>query len=150
MLLAFGTDLGLTIWTTRALARDPAAGPGILGTGLRLRLGATAVVLLAFAGVAVAVGQPEVRWAVLALGGAALARAFLDHARAVFRAHETARRRGEGQRGRRAREHGRAGWARSRRRGGAPGGAGIVALAVGILVGTLAGAVYGFSLLGRR
>ena len=37
-LLAFATDLGLTTWTTRALARDAAQAPAVLGTGLRLRL----------------------------------------------------------------------------------------------------------------
>ena len=45
VVLAFATDLGLTIWTTRALARSGTAGGHaetagpILGTGLRLRLG---------------------------------------------------------------------------------------------------------------
>ena len=87
-LLAFATDLGLTTWTTRALARDAAQTPAVLGTGLRLRLLAAVPVLAALAGVAMAVSAPDLRWAVLALGAAALARAFLDHARAVFRAHE--------------------------------------------------------------
>jgi O-antigen/teichoic acid export membrane protein len=144
VLLGFGTDLGLTIWTTRALARDPAAGPGVLGTGLRLRLGATAVVLCAFAGVALASDQPDVRWAILALGGAALARAFLDHARAVFRAHE------------RLDDEGKVNVviAFGSTLGGlgalALAGPSVAALAAGVLGGTLAGAVYGFLLLGHR
>lgn len=144
VLLAFGTDLGLTIWTTRALARDPGAAPGVLGTGLRLRLGATAVVLCAFAGVAVASDQPDVRWAILALGGAALGRAFLDHARAVFRAHE------------RLDDEGKVNVviAFASTLGGlgalALAGRSVAALAAGIFAGTLTGAVYGFLLLGRR
>src|SRR5689334_8132922 len=40
-ILAFTVDLGLTLWTTRALAREPGRGPEVLGTGLRLRLLAT-------------------------------------------------------------------------------------------------------------
>ncbi len=38
VVLAFATDLGLTIWTTRALARNPEGSVPVLGTGLRLRL----------------------------------------------------------------------------------------------------------------
>ena len=143
VLLAFGTDLGLTIWTTRALARDPGAGPGVLGTGLRLRLAATAVVALALLGVALATPQPDVRWAVLALGGASLARAFLDHARAVFRAHE------------RLDDEGKVNVviAFGSTIGGlgalALSGPGVPALATGVLLGTLAGAFYGFLVLDR-
>jgi len=37
-LLAFGTDLGLTLWTTRALAREPGQSAGVLGTAYHLRL----------------------------------------------------------------------------------------------------------------
>src|SRR5262249_15827448 len=46
VLLAFGSDLGLTTWTTRALARRPEQSVSVLGTGLRLRLAASGVVLL--------------------------------------------------------------------------------------------------------
>ena len=42
VVLAFATDLGLTIWTTRALARNPETSGPVLGTGLRLRLGRVA------------------------------------------------------------------------------------------------------------
>ena len=34
VVLAFATDLGLTIWTTRALARQPESSGPVLGTGL--------------------------------------------------------------------------------------------------------------------
>ena len=88
VVLAFATDLGLTIWTTRALARQPETAGPVLGTGLRLRLGASAIVLLSFAGVAGTVDDRPLAMAVLALGVAALARGLCDHARAVFRAHE--------------------------------------------------------------
>src|SRR5690348_15152589 len=36
-LLALGTDLGLGVWTTRALARTPGRAATILGTVLRVR-----------------------------------------------------------------------------------------------------------------
>lgn len=143
-LLAFGTDLGLTIWTTRALAREPAQAPGVLGTGFQLRLYATAPVLLGFAGVALALGPGEARFALLALGVAALARAFLDHARAVFRAHERI-----GDEGKvnavtaaLATAGGLAALLASRR--------GLPALALGVMAGTVLGAIYGFALLRRR
>ena len=113
-LLAFGTDLGLTLWTTRALAREPALrvdgarlaerspsreGPGtlpgfpdkqaaVLGTAYHLRLWATVPYFIALAGVAASLGPGEARIAMLAIGVVSLARALLDHARAVFRARE--------------------------------------------------------------
>jgi O-antigen/teichoic acid export membrane protein len=144
VLLSFGADLGLTIWTTRALARDPAASAAILGTGLRLRLGASAIVLAIFGVVALGADGRDVRWAILALGTGALARALLDHARAVFRAHE------------RLADEGKVNVATALLSvaGGlgalvATGG-GVPALAVGVMAGALVGAGYGFSLLGRR
>jgi O-antigen/teichoic acid export membrane protein len=88
VVLAFATDLGLTIWTTRALARRGEATGPLLATGLRMRLAASAVVMAAFAGVALAVEDRGLAVAVLALGAAALARGLCDHARAVFRANE--------------------------------------------------------------
>ena len=143
VLLAFGTDLGLTIWTTRSLARDPAQGPSILGTGLRLRLIASAIVLLALGGVAAASAQTDVRWALMALGVAALCRALLDHARAVFRAHERL-----GDEGKvntviavAATVAGLGAMALT--------GRSVPALAVGVLIGTVAGTVYGLARLGR-
>jgi O-antigen/teichoic acid export membrane protein len=142
-LLAFGTDLGLTLWTTRALARDPSGAAGVLGTGYHLRLYAMVPYFVCLAAVAFSLGPGEARIAMLAIGVAALARGFLDHARAVFRARE------------RIGDEGRvnaigaalatvgglaAVWITHR---------GLPALAVGMMVGTLASAVYGFMLLGR-
>jgi O-antigen/teichoic acid export membrane protein len=142
--LAFATDLGLTIWTTRALARQPETSRPVLGTGLRLRLGASAVVMLAFAGVALAVDDRALAVAVLALGAAGLARGLCDHARAVFRAHE--RLGDEGKLNAVIAMLGMGGGIV----GLLVGARGLGALSLGILAGTLAGAVYGFLLLGRN
>jgi len=144
VLLAFGSDLGLTTWTTRALARSPERSIPVLGTGLRLRLAASGVVMLAFAGVALTGAGRAPAVAVLALGVAALLRGLCDHARAVFRAHE---RLGDESKvnvaiGVLGMGGGIAGLL--------AGAHGIAALALGILAGTLAGALYGFVLLGRN
>ena len=144
VVLAFATDLGLTIWTTRALARQAEASGAILGTGLRLRLNASLVVMVAFAGAALAVRERGLGVAVLALGAAAVARGLCDHARAVFRARE------------RLGDEGKlnAAIALLGMGGGIAGlvvaGSVVAALAIGVLAGTLAGAAYGFLLLGRN
>ena len=134
----------LTIWTTRALARGGEASGPVLGTGLRLRLAASSVVMLAFAGVALAVEDRGLAVAVLALGAAALARGLCDHARAVFRANE--RLADEGKLKTAIALLGMGGGIA----GLLAGAGGIAALALGILAGTLAGATYGFFLLGRN
>jgi PST family polysaccharide transporter len=144
VVLAFGTDLGLTVWTTRALARRPELGPTVLGTGLRLRLGASLLVMGAFAGVALSVADRALAVAVLALGAAALARGLGDHARAVFRAHE--RLGDEGKLNAAVALLGMGGGLA----GLLAGAGGLAALSLGILAGTLAGAAYGFGLLGRH
>ncbi len=144
VVLAFATDLGLTIWTTRALARRGEAAGAVLGTGLRLRLAAAGVVMAAFAGVAVAVDDRGLGVAVLALGAASLARGLCDHARAVFRAHE--RLGDEGKLNTAIAVLGMGGGIA----GLLAGAGGIGALALGILAGTLAGAAYGFLLLGHK
>ncbi len=144
VVLAFATDLGLTIWTTRALARRGEATGPLLATGLRMRLAASAVVMAAFAGVALAVEDRGLAVAVLALGAAALARGLCDHARAVFRANE--RLGDEGKLNTAIAVLGMGGGIA----GLLAGAGGIAALALGILAGTLAGAVYGFLLLGRN
>jgi len=101
-------------------------------------------VMIAFAGVALAVDDRALAAAVLALGAAALARGLCDHARAVFRAHE------------RLGDEGKlnAAVAVLGMGGGIVGllvsGNGLAALALGILLGTVAGAIYGFLLLGRN
>jgi O-antigen/teichoic acid export membrane protein len=142
-LLAFGTDLGLTLWTTRELARQPALSAGVLGTGLNLRLYATVPFLLCLATIALMLGPGEARTALLAIGIASLARAFLDHARAVFRARE------------RIGDEGKvnAVTATLATVGGLLAlwisGRGLAALALGMMAGTLVGAGYGFFVLQR-
>jgi O-antigen/teichoic acid export membrane protein len=144
VLLAFAADLGLTTWTTRALARSPERSVSVLGTGLRLRLAASGVVVLAFVAVALLVRHRELAVAVLALGAAALMRGLCDHARAVFRAHE---RLGDESKlniavGVLGMGGGIAGLL--------SGAGGLAALVLGIMAGTFAGALYGFLLLGRN
>lgn len=87
-LLALGTDLGLGVWTTRALARDPDDGAAIIRVGLGLRGKATAPYVLAVAAVAVFGLRGEARRAVLVLGVAALVNAFVDHFGAILRGYE--------------------------------------------------------------
>src|SRR4029079_16459107 len=120
-----------------------AAGP-VLGTGLPLRLAASGVVMVAFAVVALGVDDRGLGGAVLALGVASLARGLCDHARAVFRAHE--RLGDEGLLNGAIAVLGMGGGIA----GLLAGAGGIGALALGILAGTLAGATYGFLLLGRN
>src|SRR6185436_8858164 len=105
-----------------------------LATGLRMRLAASAVVMAAFAGVALAVEDRGLAVAVLALGAAALARGLCDHARAGFRANE--RLGDEGKLNTAIAVLGMGGCIA----GLLAGAGGIAALALGILVGTLAGA----------
>jgi polysaccharide transporter, PST family len=143
VVLAFATDLGLTTWTTRALARSRERSSPVLGTGLRLRLAASVPVLLAFAGVALFAGDRALAVAVLSLGAAALLRGLCDHARAVFRAHE--RLGDEGKLNTAIALLGMGGGIA----GLLAGTGGLAALSLGILAGTIAGAVYGFALLGR-
>jgi O-antigen/teichoic acid export membrane protein len=190
-LLAFGTDLGLTLWTTRALAREPALrvdearlaelgpspsgtsartphpahpaetaassreGPGtlpgfpeqqssVLGTAYHLRLWATVPYFIALSGVALSLGPGEARIAMLAIGVVSLARALLDHARAVFRARERIADEGKVNAigASLATIGGLAAVALTRQ--------GLPALALGMMAGTLVSVVYGFALLGRR
>lgn len=147
-LLAFGTDLGLTIWTTRALAREPALGAPVFRVAMRLRLLATIPVGLALTAVAAAVDDRALKVAVLALGLAMLVRVFLDQVRAVFRAHE---RLGDEARlnsamAVAAAAAGIAGLLLTR---DTPLG-GLAGLSVGMMAGTLAGGAYGFGLLALR
>jgi O-antigen/teichoic acid export membrane protein len=87
-LLAVSSDLGLGLWTTRALARDRADGERILRTGLALRALAAVPYVVAVAAAATLSGDPEVRAAMALLGGAALLNAFADHFGAIFRGYE--------------------------------------------------------------
>jgi PST family polysaccharide transporter len=87
-LLALGTDLGLGLWTTRALARDRSNAATVVRTGLRVRGLASLPYLAVIAVVAVAVGPGESRAAMLLLGVVALVSGFTDHLAAVFRGHD--------------------------------------------------------------
>jgi O-antigen/teichoic acid export membrane protein len=87
-LLALSTDLGLGLWTTRALARDRSDGARIIRVGLTLRGLAT----LPY-GVAVALSvrlcaNREIRVAISLLAVAALLNALADHAGAILRGYE--------------------------------------------------------------
>jgi O-antigen/teichoic acid export membrane protein len=86
-LLALGTDLGLGIWTTRALARH--RGPSaIVGTGLWVRTLTAAPYAVVTVAVALAVGPGDIRSAILLLGICALVDGFVDHFGAVIRGYE--------------------------------------------------------------
>jgi O-antigen/teichoic acid export membrane protein len=87
-MLAFGTDLGLSIWTTRTLARDRSDGERVLRLGLALRLIAALPYAFAIAAMALVVGRGEARSAIAWLGVAALLNAFADHFAAVLRGYE--------------------------------------------------------------
>ena len=144
-LLAFGTDLGLTLWTTRALAREPVQS-AVASSARRITCGSGRPCRTSSRsrGVALSLGPGEARIAMLAIGVVSLARALLDHARAVFRARERI-----GDEGKvnaigasLATIGGLAAVALTRR--------GLPALALGMMAGTLVSVVYGFTLLGRR
>jgi len=142
-LLALGTDLGLGIWTTRALARDRAHAPAVVGTTLGLRALAAAPYALVTVLVALAVGPGDTRAAFLFLGVSALAGAFLDHFGAILRGHERLD----------DEAHvnitsavlvaacglGALAWGRS-----------VAALSAGVMAGTVAGAGYGLFTLRRK
>ncbi len=87
-LLALGTDLGLGVWTTRALARSRDRGSAITSVGLVLRSFASVPYGFAVAGVALFGARGEARTAVAVLGVAALVNAFVDHVSAILRGYE--------------------------------------------------------------
>jgi O-antigen/teichoic acid export membrane protein len=102
-LLALGTDLGLGLWTTRALARsrgegEPRGGAGantpesanarIIRVGLSIRALAALPYGCAVAVVAVFAARGEARAAMGLLGLAALVNAFVDHFGAILRGYE--------------------------------------------------------------
>ena len=146
VVLAFATDLGLTIWTTRALARSPDDRRARAGNGpAPAPLGGDRRSLLAFA--RRGAGRRRSR---AGGGGAgarrrgAGARPLRPRARRVPRAR-AAGRRGQAERGDRGARH-----AAAASPGCWPGAGGLAALALGVMAGTLAGAAYGFVLLGRN
>ncbi len=87
-LLALGTDLGLGVWTTRALARSRGDGDRVVRVGLALRGLASLPYGLAIAGIAWVGVRGEERLAIALLGVAALVNAFVDHVGAVLRGYE--------------------------------------------------------------
>ncbi len=94
-LLALGTDLGLGVWTTRALARcrvdsdaQLLAGRGIVQVGLAIRSLAALPYAVAVLAVAMFAARGEARAAIILLGIAALVNAFLEHFAAIFRGYE--------------------------------------------------------------
>jgi O-antigen/teichoic acid export membrane protein len=88
MILALSTDLGLGLWTTRALARDRGQGASVVRVGLTLRGIAAIPFGLAVTLAAALTGDRELRGALLLLGAAALVNAFIDHVGAILRGYE--------------------------------------------------------------
>ena len=86
--LALAADLGLGIWTTRALARGGADRPSIVRLGLTLRGFAAVPYGVVVAAVAVLAEGAETRVAVALLGVAAACNAFADHVGAILRGTE--------------------------------------------------------------
>jgi O-antigen/teichoic acid export membrane protein len=140
---ALGADLGLSVWTTRAIARERGRAGVIVGTVLRLRAAAAGLCLLAV-GAATALSPPgPARDAMALLGVAALANAFVDYYGAVLRGFE------------RLRDEAVLNVSRAL----LVTGGGLVALhahrsltafAAGLLAGTVASAAVGTVFLGRR
>jgi O-antigen/teichoic acid export membrane protein len=87
-MLALCTDLGMGVWTTRALARDRTRAPVIVATALRLRLLASGPYLAVVAAAAGLAGPGDTRRALVLLGLAALVNAFIDYLLAIFRGFE--------------------------------------------------------------
>jgi O-antigen/teichoic acid export membrane protein len=142
-MLALFTDLGMGIWTTRALARDRQRAAAIVGTALRIRFAAV-LPYLAIVGLCAAIAGPgETRRALALLGLAALVNAFIDYFGAIFRGFE------------RLGDEARLNVLRALLIAAAGLGAlrlgrSVSALAVGLLAGMLASAAYGLWVLHRR
>ncbi|HZU82196.1 MAG TPA: oligosaccharide flippase family protein [Polyangiaceae bacterium] len=87
-LLALGTDLGLGVWTTRALARSRADSERVVRLGLTLRGLASVPYALAIGLAAAFAAHGPARAAVALLGVGALVNAYVDHFGAILRGHE--------------------------------------------------------------
>jgi O-antigen/teichoic acid export membrane protein len=85
--LALGADLGLGVWSTRALARNHGDTAPIVRVGLVLRSIMAAPFAVAVAAAAFAV-QGETRAAMLLMGVAALGSSLVDHVGALLRGYE--------------------------------------------------------------
>ena len=141
-MLALCTDLGMGIWTTRALARDRTRAPAIVATALRLRVMASFPYLAVIAIAAVLAGPGDTRRALALLGVAALVNAFVDYMLAIFRGFE------------RLADEAHLNVARALFVSAGCLGAlalhrSVAALSAGLFIGTLAAGVYGLRLLRR-
>lgn len=87
-MLAVCTDLGMSVWTTRALARDRSRAPAILATAVRLRVLVAAPYLAIVLGAALLVHPADARWTLALLGLATFVNTVLDYFVAVFRGFE--------------------------------------------------------------
>ena len=142
-MLALFTDLGMGIWTTRALARDRRRAPTIVGTALHIRFVAVLPYLAAVGLCAAIAGPGETRRALALLGLAALINTFIDYFAAIFRGFERL--------GDEARLHVlRALLIAAGGLGALRVGHSLVSLAAGLLGGMAASAAYGLWVLHRR
>jgi O-antigen/teichoic acid export membrane protein len=87
-MLALCTDLGMGVWTTRALARDRTRAAVVVATALHIRFLAALPYLVVIGTVAVLAGPGDTRRALALLGVAALVNAFIDYLLAIFRGFE--------------------------------------------------------------
>lgn len=142
-LFALGADLGLGLWTTRALARDPTRAADILAMGWRVRGLSGVLYAIAIAVASALSGPGPLRQALLLFGAAGLASTFIDYLGAIFRGFE------------RLRDEARLAVARAV----LTTGAALLALwqlrslagfGAGTLVGTLAALIWGLGMLRRR
>jgi O-antigen/teichoic acid export membrane protein len=142
-MLAVFTDLGMGIWTTRALARDRGRVTTIVGTAMRIRFAAILPYLGIVALASAIAGPGETRRALALLGLAALVNAFIDYFCAIFRGFE------------RLGDEARLNVLRATVIAAAGLGAlilqhSVAALSAGVLVGLLLSALYGLWVLRRR
>jgi len=87
-LLALCTEMGLGVWSTRALARAPERAAIIVGTSLRVRALAAGPYVVLTGAAALAVGPGPLRAAMILLGVAALADAVVDQLSAALRGYD--------------------------------------------------------------
>jgi O-antigen/teichoic acid export membrane protein len=87
-LFALCADLGLSLWTTRALARDRARASAIVGLGLHIRAFSGALYVLAILSAILVSGGGALRRSFVLFGAAALASTFVDYLGAIFRGFE--------------------------------------------------------------
>jgi O-antigen/teichoic acid export membrane protein len=87
-LLAQVMDLGLGVWTTRALARSRTHASTIVRTVLRLRALAVVPYVVLTVGALVIVDPGDTRTSIAVLAVAGIVNAFIDHVVAVFRGYE--------------------------------------------------------------